>query len=137
MDLSLDTPGQLKIRTAEIDHDRLLVQKEEKDKSDFDHYSKQAVDLPIHLRIYHEEWVETVVDTYYDSINKRSIPVKKGEWRTEEVFSRQLKTVDGEVVLENLPIEESRSWKSYYSYQISFDGDYCWQIQQRKRDYRS
>ena len=137
VDLSLDTPGQLKIRTAEIDHDRLLVQKEEKDKSDFDHYSKQAVDLPIHLRIYHEEWVETVVDTYYDSINKRSIPVKKGEWRTEEVFSRQLKTVDGEVVLENLPIEESRSWKSYYSYQISFDGDYGWQIQQRKRDYRS
>ena len=42
VDLSLDTPGQLKIRTAEIDHDRLLVQKEEKDKSDFDHYSKQA-----------------------------------------------------------------------------------------------
>lgn len=34
VDLSLDTPGQLKIRTAEIDHDRLLVQKEEKDKSD-------------------------------------------------------------------------------------------------------
>lgn len=137
VDLSLDTPERLTIRTAQLDPDRLLVPKEEKDKSDFDHYSKQAVDLPIHLRIYHEEWVETVVDTYYDSINKRSIPVRKGEWKTEEVVNRQLKTVDGEVVLEDLPIEKSRSWKSYYSYQISFDGDYGWQIQQRKRDYWS
>lgn len=36
VDLSLDTPGQLKIRTAEIDHDPVCwLQKEEKDKERF------------------------------------------------------------------------------------------------------
>jgi len=103
----------LDIRTNRIDISSIM---EEADlfENEYENLRSDSIDLPVTVRLVEVTWIKTQIDTYYDYINKVTIPRYRYESVKKEIEVLTGTTKDGLLTFKDLDLQMSPE-KYYYA----------------------
>lgn len=112
--------GKLTISTAVLNEAKLLDQEGDPAQSEFQRLRGVPADIPVTLVVHKVTTHQIQTGSWYDYVNKRSVPVY--ETRREETVDRntQVSTVSGKAVVTDLPAAETDNVG--YWFEVRFAG---------------